>query len=546
MHSPGSAAVPARFPAFGLPARVVVIAVVLGVETLLLSYLIQGTPVMDARGLAAAVHSAQHWLFRFLIAYAASLAILIYVGRERQFAASNAAAAAAPVRMRYAALHAGLMLPVALLSATLYSPTAGAPFWLLALGWHACAVAAALALGLCLAPQAVWVATFRAARGLPLYALAPALGAVLAIHWSQQLWHPAARVSFALVEMMLRPFVRGLMVDPVSLTVGTQRFAVVVSDVCSGLEGVGLMIVFCSAWLWYFRREFRLPRALLIIPVAILLVFLLNAVRIAALFLIGDAGYPAIAGVGFHSQAGWIAFNVVAFSVALLAKRSAWLRHAAPEPVAPGASDNPTATYLMPLLAILGAGMIAHALSGGFDLLYPLRLMAALAVFWVYRGQYRRLDWRFSWRGIGVGVAVFAMWAVFARWTQAPAPEPATLASLPAAERAIWILCRVLAAVVTVPVAEELAYRGFLLRRLQRADFEAAPYGNLHWPALLASSVAFGVTHGSMWFAGALAGLAYGTVAIRANRLGEAVAAHATTNALVAGQVLLFGQWQLW
>ncbi len=54
------------------------------------------------------------------------------------------------------------------------------------------------------------------------------------------------------------------------------------------------------------------------------------------------------------------------------------------------------------------------------------------------------------------------------------------------------------------------------------------------------------MTHGSMWFAGALAGLAYGAVAIRANRLGEAVAAHATTNALVAGQVLLFGQWQLW
>jgi exosortase E/protease (VPEID-CTERM system) len=542
MHAPCSAAVPARFPAFGLPARVLVIACVLGVETLLLSYLIQGTPVMEARGLAAAVHSAQHWLFRFLIAYAASLAILIYVGRERQYAA----AAAAPVRLRYAALHAALMLPFALLSATLYSPTAGAPFWLLALGWHACALAAALALCLCLAPQAVWAATFRAARALPLVALAPALGAVLAIHWSQQLWHPAARVSFALVDMMLRPFVRGLMVDPVSLAIGTRRFAVIVSDVCSGLEGVGLMIVFCSAWLWYFRHEFRFPRALLIIPLAILLVFLLNAVRIAALFLIGDAGYPAIAAVGFHSQAGWIAFNLVAFSVALLAKRSAWLRRAGPEAVAAGASENPTATYLVPLLAILAAGMIAHALSGGFDLLYPLRLIAALAVFWLYRRRYRSMDWRFSWRGIGVGVAVFAIWAVLARWTQVPAAEPAALAALPAAERAIWILGRVLAAVVTVPLAEELAYRGFLLRRLQTADFEAVPYRNLHWPALLGSSAAFGVTHGSMWFAGSLAGLAYGAVAIRANRLGEAVAAHATTNALVAAEVLLFGQWQLW
>jgi hypothetical protein len=34
----------------------------------------------------------------------------------------------------------------------------------------------------------------------------------------------------------------------------------------------------------------------------------------------------------------------------------------------------------MPLLAILAAGMIAHAVSTGFDLLYPLRLAAAVAV----------------------------------------------------------------------------------------------------------------------------------------------------------------------
>ena len=56
-------------------------------------------------------------------------------------------------------------------------------------------------------------------------------------------------------------------------------------------------------------------------------------------------------------------------------------------------------------------------------------------------------------------------------------------------------------------IAEELAFRGFLLRRLVAEDFEAVPSGRFTWPALLLSSVAFGALHGSRWIAGTLAGL---------------------------------------
>jgi len=33
---------------------------------------------------------------------------------------------------------------------------------------------------------------------------------------------------------------------------------------------------------------------------------------------------------------------------------------------------------------------------------------------------------------------------------------------------------------------------------------------------------------------------------MRTERMGDAVAAHATTNGLLAAYVLLWGQWQLW
>jgi membrane protease YdiL (CAAX protease family) len=49
-----------------------------------------------------------------------------------------------------------------------------------------------------------------------------------------------------------------------------------------------------------------------------------------------------------------------------------------------------------------------------------------------------------------------------------------------------------------------------------------------------------------MWLPAIFAGMAYGAIAIKTGRIGEAVVAHATTNALIAAAVLLFDQWQLW
>jgi len=209
-------------------------------------------------------------------------------------------------------------------------------------------------------------------------------------------------------------------------------------------------------------------------------------------------------------------------------------------------AENPTAAYLMPLLIILAAGMITHALSAGFEFLYPLRLAAALAALWLYRRSYAGLDWGCSWRGPAVGAALFCVWAGCASFLTTAAPEPYALAAQPAPLRILWISCRLLAAVFTVPVAEELAYRGYLLRRLVNPRFESVGFAAARWPALVLSALAFGIMHGGLWLPGILAGLAYGALAINTGKLGEAVAAHGTTNALLGAYVLLFNQWQLW
>jgi CAAX prenyl protease-like protein len=120
------------------------------------------------------------------------------------------------------------------------------------------------------------------------------------------------------------------------------------------------------------------------------------------------------------------------------------------------------------------------------------------------------------------------------------------LAELSAPARIAWISFRTLAAVVTVPLAEELAFRGFLLRRLISADFDAVDFRRFTYFAVLGSSVAFGLMHGDRWLAGTVAGILYAMVMIRRGSIGAAVLAHATTNGLLAAWVLIGGNWHLW
>jgi exosortase E/protease (VPEID-CTERM system) len=523
--------------------RLAAIIAVLVAETLLLAYLRQGVPLESLVGFSAVVDNLQHWLFRFMIAYAASFALLVYLQGRGTLDAISATSLEAPIRIPWLVVHALLLIPFAA-AAALYGHLLAASFPALVIGWRAFAAAGAVALFAAMAPLGVWTRAVRQTAPLPWVALLPAAAAMLAIRGSQLLWGPAAQITFRLVQILVRPLCPSLHSDFATLTVATDRFEVRISELCSGLEGVGLMLAFCTAWLWYFRREYYFPRALIIVPLAALLVFFLNALRIAALVLIGDAGYAQIAMFGFHSQAGWIAFNLAAFGVAILASRSPWLNRTARQPRA--STNDGTAAYLMPLLAILAAGMLAHALSAGFDLLYPLRLVCAAIVLWAYRHRYRELDWRASWRGIATGVLIFGVWVEFAHFMTKSAAIPAALTQLPGPLSAAWVACRASAAIITVPIAEELAYRGYLLRRLAKADFESVAFREVRWPALVISSIVFGITHGNLWLPGLAAGLAYGALAMKSGRIGESVVAHATTNALLGVYVLIFNQWQLW
>jgi CAAX prenyl protease-like protein len=197
---------------------------------------------------------------------------------------------------------------------------------------------------------------------------------------------------------------------------------------------------------------------------------------------------------------------------------------------------------------ILAAAMISRSLASGFEWFYPLRVVAAGTALWFFRKRYAGLNWTFGWIGPVVGVIVAGIWVSLdlVAGVRTDSPIASGLASLTAPARFIWIAFRVLAAVVTVPIAEELAFRGFLFRRLMSADFESLNGRKFSFVALLSSSVLFGVLHGDRWLAGTVAGLLYAFAFLFRRKIGDAVIAHATTNALLAALVLFTGRWYLW
>jgi len=467
---------------------------------------------------------------------------------------------ATPIDRRFLALH--LLALILIVASYLYLLKAALPGSVPAEAatflWFA---AIALVVVSAVAAVAPWRKLFQIARGLGAtwaYAALCALFAAASRPIIVWLWEtPGSHLGRMLqsgtlsgVHAILTIFYRGVVLEPASVTIGTAKFQVQVAGGCSGIEGLALMLILSVGWLIFAHRELRLARAIWLVPVTLGAIWLLNLVRIAALIAIGDAGHEAVAVGGFHSEAGWIFFNFIAISFLFAANHLPWLRKNSTSPVlATESSPNLAAVYLLPFLTILAASLIAQAASSGFEWLYPLRLVAALATLWCFRRNLLSIDWRFDWLGPLAGVGVFLFWLVFSQ-RMLPSGSGDALASsighLAPFERTIWLSARVLAAVITVPIAEELAFRGFVARRIVAEDVESVSYSRLGWLPILISSAVFGVLHGRLWLAGVLAGVVFALVAKLRNRLGEAVAAHATANLLIAIWVLARGDFSLW
>ena len=190
----------------------------------------------------------------------------------------------------------------------------------------------------------------------------------------------------------------------------------------------------------------------------------------------------------------------------------------------------------------------------GFDVrwLYPLKAgLVALALVVLWRHYTELKSWGLS-RGhlllsLGVGVAVLALWVNLDAGWMLMGEAGVGYNPTDADGRIDWLLVafRIAGAALVVPIMEELFWRSFLQRWVQQADFLVLDPAAITLKALLIASVLFAVAH-LQWFAGLLAGLAYGWLYIRTRNLWSPIVAHSATNGGLGAYVVATGHWSFW
>jgi exosortase E/protease (VPEID-CTERM system) len=376
-------------------------------------------------------------------------------------------------------------------------------------------------------------------------------------------WKATGDSTVRLVGLLLGPFAGGPVVRPDTFVIGTPDFQVSIEEPCCGFQGIGLITTLLAGYLWWFRSVHRFPQSLLLLPIGAALMWLANAVRIAALILVGIWISPDIAVDGFHSVAGWLAFLAVGLGIIWAASRIPFFTRCEPAPAAGAALVPPSGTTmaeatwttaarptaiacLVPFLALTAATMLTQAFTSGFDRLYPLRVIVVAAALWQLRHAIPWGQCRISPAAVAIGIVTFVAWMALAPGADAALAATRDPTPLGRPWSALWLLFRVAGSTLTVPIAEELFFRGFVTRRCIAADVDAVPIGGFSWLSFLLSSVAFGILHGDAWVAGTVAGMLFALALYTRRNIWDAVVAHATTNALVSGYVLATGSWSQW
>lgn len=157
-----------------------------------------------------------------------------------------------------------------------------------------------------------------------------------------------------------------------------------------------------------------------------------------------------------------------------------------------------------------------------------------------------RASWREWAAALAIGWVVFAAWVAFdSGWAVTATGGGFDPRRADGSLDLILVTLRVLGLVIVVPVMEELFWRSFLMRWVDRRDFLAKDPRTVSRLAFGLSCALFASEH-ALWFAGLIAGIAYGALYMRSRNLWIPIVSHATTNGTLAIWIMATGSWHLW
>lgn len=329
-----------------------------------------------------------------------------------------------------------------------------------------------------------------------------------------------------------------VLIDPVHAWIGLPGFVVVVASQCSGIEGFALITGFMAIYAILFRDTLR-QRAfwLALWPIALLVSWVFNILRITALILLGKYVSPDLAVNGFHSFAGWLLFTFLGLGVLLVAQLVPGLHQGNFAPRGWGRlSADPIAALIFPFIAFMISGVVVQAFWEHPALGYPFQLAIMVGVvFWLRDKLFQQIRLSLDPISIAIGLVVGIGWVWFSVGTS---DSELGVQSLGKTALIVWALFRTLGTTIFVPLIEEAFFRGYVLARLDTGSPAAKAV------AIAVSTGLFAALHGRVLLAG-IAGLLFAAAMLRRKRLGDAVVAHIVANTTVAAAAWFTGEWSL-
>jgi CAAX prenyl protease-like protein len=208
------------------------------------------------------------------------------------------------------------------------------------------------------------------------------------------------------------------------------------------------------------------------------------------------------------------------------------------------------APFVIFLLLTAGQGQFGPASAYWF---YLAKTLVGLWLLIEIRPLIPEMRWAFSWEAVAAGLGVLVMWIgidpLYPKLGGAKVVLANANPNLVFGQHSplawFFLAVHLFGMTFVVPPLEEVFYRSFLYRFIAKPKFLEVPLNQFLPVPFLATAILFGFEH-SQWLAGILCGLAYQSLVLRKNRLGDAITAHAITNFLLGVWVIWRGAWNFW
>lgn len=188
-----------------------------------------------------------------------------------------------------------------------------------------------------------------------------------------------------------------------------------------------------------------------------------------------------------------------------------------------------------------------------------IRGIGGLAAFWVVRSRLPSLGKPHLLLGIACGILAAAGWVLGQHLFNAvglggswfglkPGPDghdPRT--GLTTAAWASQVVLRITVATITVPVVEELFWRGFMLRTfINWQRFETVPLGTFTWVSFLGTALLSTVQHPANWGVSIFCWMAFNALFYWKRSLLFLMIVHGVTNLVLYLYVIIRHDWIFW